>query len=198
MQRAKAKSHATTTKTNPIMETQNLFNASFVRPLAAFSVVFIFIITGGALAMYLIAVPLIQSAHSFPSAVLLHQFHTLIGFGIRYMQTSARIQAALLATLTLLSYLSEGEEGRKQGFWFAASFVTLAQAAWYEIVFVFPTNDRLIDMKFQLERAKRDTDMDKKMKGETLRLLEKWRRRHVPRIILPFAAGLLLIEGILF
>lgn len=174
-----------------------LLDPSFLKPFAAANVALIFTITGGALGMYLISMPLIQSASPFASAILLHQFHQLITFGARYMQTSARIQSAMLATLTLTSYMSEDEECHGKWLWFAGALGTLVQTAWYEIVFVFPTNDRLVEMKEVLRGVGNDADDDKKMKPETLRLLKTWNQRHIPRILLPFAAGVLLIKGAL-
>ena len=174
-----------------------LLDPSFLNPFAAVNIAFIFTITGGALGMYLISMPLIQSAHPFPSAVLLNQFHQLIIFGARYMQTSARIQSAMLAALALLSYLSEAEECHARWLWFAGALGTLLQTAWYEIVFVFPTNDRLVEMKKILEGVSNNAKADTEMKPEALRLLETWNNRHIPRILLPFAAGVLLIKGIL-
>lgn len=68
------------------------------------------------------------------------------------------------------------------------------QVAWYEVVFVFPINDRLIEMEARLEKM--DEKADRGMRDEVLRLLKEWRKWHIGRIVIPFAAVAIAVAGL--
>lgn len=101
------------------------------------------------------------------------------------MQGSSRFQGASLALPTYLLYSHPDKDmcGRRK--WFGAALVFGAQVAWYEVVFVFPTNDRLVEIEGELKVVKSGDEKqmrDTNPRGEVLRLLEQWRNWHVGRI----------------
>ena len=63
------------------------------------------------------------------------------------MQGSSRIQVASLALLTYLLYSHADKENSWRWKWFHAALILGAQVAWYEIVFLFRTNDRPVEME---------------------------------------------------
>ncbi|EON61829.1 hypothetical protein W97_01047 [Coniosporium apollinis CBS 100218] len=154
------------------------------------------VIGGAAVSMYIFSIPVIESGREFSSAVMLRQFHYLITLGAKYLQNGSRIQGISLSTLVYLLYRHPDPDMASRWKWFAAALFVGAQVAWYEVVYVFPTNDRLVEMEGELRKTD-EPDADRKARPEVMRLLEKWRRRHIGRIIIPFAAVTLAFCGLL-
>lgn len=172
-------------------------NTTFPKCLAAFNLILIALIAGAAFTLYLSTIPIIKLGRSHSTKVMLSQFRLLITLGGRYLQTGTRAWAASMAVLTCLLYFHRDEALSERWSYFAAALFTGAQAGWYEIVYVFPTNDRLLEMEDDLLKSD-DAEADQKIRGEVLRLLEKWRYRHIPRILLPLGAVALIVAGIMF
>lgn len=144
--------------------------------------------------MYLFSVPVIETGRGFSTQVMLRQFHHLISLGIKYIQAGSRVQGITLAACTWLLYRHSDPEIQSAWPYFAAALVVGLQVAWYEIVFVFPINDKLIEMKGRLEKM--DEKADRAMGPEVLELLEKWRTWHIGRIVIPFLAVAIASAGL--
>ncbi|KAK5700046.1 hypothetical protein LTR97_006180 [Elasticomyces elasticus] len=174
-----------------------LSNPTFIKAFAALNIVWIAVVAGCAISMYIFSIPVIEKGQDFSSAVMLRQFHDLINRGTKYLQGGSRIQAILLIILVYLTYTHPDPEISGRWKYFAAATFIGAQVAWYEVVFVFPTNDRLIEMESQLKRTD-DADADRRARAEVLRLFDKWRFWHVGRIVIPFAAVAVGMAGLLW
>ncbi|KAK0102314.1 hypothetical protein ONS95_005937 [Cadophora gregata] len=122
-----------------------LFNPTFLKVFATFNTIYLAALAGAAHGMYIFSIPIIENSDS--SMNMLRQFHQLITLGAKYMQGSSRIQGASLALLTYLLYAHPDEDIDARWTWFGAALVLGAQVAWYEFVFIFPTNDRLVEME---------------------------------------------------
>ncbi|KAH6712724.1 hypothetical protein BKA61DRAFT_674986 [Leptodontidium sp. MPI-SDFR-AT-0119] len=182
-----------------------LSDSTFLKTFAAFNTIYLAALAGAAHGMYLFSIPIIKNNSS--TLGMLRQFHQLITLGARYMQGSSRMQGVSLAALTYLLYRYPDLEIARRWKYFAAALVVGIQVAWYEVVFIFPTNDRLVEMEGELKRetgggeeGKREGEKarDREMRGEVLRLLEQWRRWHVGRIIVPLVCTCLAVCGLIF
>ncbi|KAK3646827.1 hypothetical protein LTR56_008314 [Elasticomyces elasticus] len=175
-----------------------LSNPTFIKAFAALNIVWIAVVAGCAISMYISSIPVISKAQDYSTAIMLRQFHDLINRGTKYLQGGRRIQAVLLIILVYLTYTHPDPEISGRWKYFAAATFIGAQVAWYEVVFVFPTNDRLVEMEAELIKAGGDADADRKARPEVLRLFDKWRYWHVGRIVIPFAAVAVGMPGLLW
>ncbi|PVH89164.1 hypothetical protein DL98DRAFT_565294 [Cadophora sp. DSE1049] len=176
-----------------------LFSSTFLKVFAAFNTIYLAALAGAAYGMYIFSIPIVKNSNS--SLTMLRQFHQLITLGARYMQGSSRIQGISLALLTYLLYSHPDEEISGRWKWFGAALVLGAQVAWYEVVFVFPTNDRLVEMEGELKNVSGGEDRenrDREIMGEVLRLLDQWRRWHVGRIVVPLVCTCFAVCGLIF
>ncbi|KAI9155651.1 hypothetical protein HJFPF1_08239 [Paramyrothecium foliicola] len=148
-------------------------NITFLRAFAALNTVLLGLVAGAAISMYTFSIPVIETGGSISSLVMLRQFHQLITFGARYLQKGSRIQGILLALLTYLFYSHPDDEIAHRWEHFATALFVGAQVAWYEVVFVFPINDRLVEMEAQQLKAKTSVT-DQNANQEIFRLLEEW------------------------
>lgn len=117
------------------------------------------------------------------------------------MQGSSRVQGTSLALLTYLLYSYPDKEICGRWKWFGAALGLGAQVAWYEVLFVFPTNDRLAEMEGELKGVKSEEEKertDREIRGEVLRLLEQWRKWHIGRIVIPLVWTGLALRGLIF
>lgn len=171
-----------------------LSNRGVLQVFAAVNIACLAGFGGAAMGMYLFSIPIIQTGRDFSTKVMLRQFHHLITLGARYMQNGSRVQALSLLTLSWLCY--RHPDDRIHGAWlhFAAALFVLVQIAWYEVVFVFPYNDALIEMERRLERV--DVKSDRAVGAEGNRLLEGWRMWHIGRIAIPFIAAAIALRGL--
>lgn len=176
-----------------------LQDLTLLKSLSAFNAIWMSIVAGQALSLYMFSIPLIKEANGFPrsSLIMVRQFHLQIKFGIKYIQTGSRIQGFLLALQAYLSYTNDDGAIRERWWYTAAALAVGIQVAWYEVLFVFPTNDRLIEMEGMLEKVDEES-VDGKVTGEVVRLLEKWRFRHIPRIAVPLICAGFLMTGLMF
>ena len=173
----------------------NIFeNRTFLKYFAAFNITWIAVVAGLAIGMYSFSVPVIEDARGFSTQVMLRQFHHLIRLGIKYIQQGSRVQGVTLALLTWMFYRHPDEAISQAWPYFAASLLVGLQVAWYEVVFVFPINDKLIEMEGILEKM--DEKADRAMRDEVLELLEQWRKWHIGRIVIPFAAIGVAVAGL--
>lgn len=174
-----------------------LTDLTFLRALAAFNTVTIGLMAGAAFSMYFIAMPIVQQAAPFSTRTMLHQFHYLITMGARYLQTGSRVQGVTVLILIYCLYTHPDPEIASRWKYFAATLFTGVQVAWYEAVTIFPTNDRLVEMKHQLDAAK-DEKLDLRIRPEALRLMESWLFWHVGRMVIPLACVVLSVYGLMF
>jgi hypothetical protein len=112
------------------------------------------------------------------------------------MQGGSRIQAVPHLLLIYLFYQHPDPAISSRWKYFAAAIFVGVQSAWYEVVTIFPTNDKLL--KLEEEVKKMNQEQDRKMRGEVVGLLEKWRRWHIGRIVLPTVSFGLAVCGVLF
>lgn len=130
-----------------------------------------------------------------PSRIITEQFEEVIRRGYMYLQSSCRCLAIALLATTVLTYHHPNETVALKWRWYAAAFATLIQAAWYEVVFVFPINDQAIAMGDKLEGDELWlTDSEHaKLHG----LMRSWRRWHFGRIVAAFVPGCLTLAALL-
>jgi hypothetical protein len=172
-----------------------LENRDLLKALAALNIVWTACRAGVALCLYRFSVPVIETGRDFSTMVMLRQFHHLISLGFKYIQTESRFQNIPLLALSWSLYRHPDPEiSSKWLYVFTATLVQI-QAAWYEVVFVFPINDKLTDLEKKLE--KKDEIADQEMRPEVLGLLEAWRMWHIGRIVIPFAAAVVGLGGLL-
>lgn len=118
------------------------------------------------------------------------------------MQESSRIQGVSPALLTLLLYRHPDPDIQARWKYFAVALVVGIQMAWYEVVFIFPTNDRLVDMEGELERKKAKgeevrEERERELRGKVLRPLEKCRMWHIRPIAVPLVCTCFAIAGLI-
>lgn len=171
-----------------------LENRDLLKAFAALNITWSAARGGAALGMYLFSVPVIEGGGKFSTIMMLRQFHHLITLGFRYIQTESRIQNIPLFALTWLFYRHPDPEVSKAWLYFFGALLVQLQAAWYEVVFVFPINDKLVEMEGTLEKM--DEKADRAMQPQVLRLLESWRAWHIGRIVIPFAAVAIAFGGL--
>ncbi|KAL2071180.1 hypothetical protein VTL71DRAFT_12415 [Oculimacula yallundae] len=171
---------------------------TFLKAFAAFNTIWLAALAGAAQGMYTFSIPIVRNNTS--SFNMLRQFHQLITLGAKYMQGSSRVQGILLATLSYLLYIHPDPEIAARWKYFAAALVIGVQVAWYEVVFIFPTNDRLVDMEGELKRMDGEErgERELEMRGEILVLLDSWRKWHIGRIVVPFISASLILIGLMF
>jgi hypothetical protein len=122
-----------------------------------------------------------------PSRTITDQFREVIRRGYKYLQSGSRnLSIAILAT-TVLTYYHPDEAIALKWKWYAAAFFTLVQAAWYEVVFIFPINDQAIAMGDKLEGD--DLWLKNGEHAKLQELIRSWRRRHFGRIMAAFIPG---------
>lgn len=130
-----------------------------------------------------------------PSRTITDQFKEVIRRGYKYLQSGSRnLSIALLATV-VLTYYHPDETVAAKWKWYAAAFAVLIQAAWYEVVFIFPINDRTIAMGEKLEGGDlwlADAEHEK-LHG----LIRSWRKWHFGRIVAVFVPGCLTLAALL-
>ena len=71
----------------------------------------------------------------------------------------------------------------------------LIQVAWYEVVAIFPTNDRVEEIGRKSSKSDAE-DVNVHMREELDSLLVKWQRRNMVRAMIPLSAALVAMIGI--
>ena len=130
-----------------------------------------------------------------PSRTITDQFKEVIRRGYKYLQSGSRnLSIALLATV-VLTYHHPDESVASKWKWYAAAFAVLIQAAWYEVVFIFPINDRAIAMGDKLEGE--DLWLAASEHAKLQGLIRSWRKWHFGRIVAAFVPGCLTLAALL-
>lgn len=132
---------------------------------------------------------------TIPSRTIAEQFGEVIRRGYVYLQSSCRCLAFALLATTVLTYYYPNEMVASKWKWHAAAFGTLIQAAWYEVVFVFPINDRAIAMGEKLEGD--ESWLTDSEHAELHGLMRSWRRWHFGRIVAAFVPRCLTLAALL-
>jgi len=115
--------------------------------------------------------------------------------GYKYLQSTSRnLAIALLATI-ILTYYHPDETVAAKWKWYAAAFAVLIQAAWYEVVFIFPINDQAIAMGEMLEGD--DLWLKDSEHAKLQGLIRRWRWWHFGRIVAVFVPGCLTLAALL-
>jgi hypothetical protein len=129
-----------------------------------------------------------------PSRTIVNQFEEVIRLGYKYLQTGSRnLSVALIATIALTYYHPVKAIALKWK-WYAAAALVLVQAAWYEVVFIFPINDRAIAMGDKLEGD--DLWLEDSEHAKLQELIRSWRRWHFGRIIAAFIPGCITLVAL--
>jgi hypothetical protein len=136
--------------------------------------------------------PLLMRA---PPKVAAQQFCTAVKWGMQYLQTSSRtLGASLLITVFLVSRLQDSTEAQEWKTW-AAALAILIPVAPYEIYAIFPINDRINEIRLELE-GKTAEDFSTAQKAELGALLTKWQWRNWGRVACPLVVGLVGLTSI--
>lgn len=131
--------------------------------------------------------------------LMLRQFRLLIALGARYMQPSSQLCAIVLILTSLLLYCDpemSPDAGPEKWKCFASAGFVLAQTAWWERVFVFPVNERLVGLLGEGEGKEKGGLKVGIEVEEVVRDLEEWRRWHLGRVVLPGLATGLAMWGL--
>jgi hypothetical protein len=130
-----------------------------------------------------------------PSRTIVNQFEEVIRLGYKYLQTGSRnLSVALVATIAL-TYYHPDETIALKWKWYAAAALVLLQAAWYEVVFIFPINDQAIAMGHKLEGD--DLWLKNSEHAKLQELIRSWRRWHFGRIMAAFIPGCITLVALM-
>jgi hypothetical protein len=130
-----------------------------------------------------------------PPKVGAQQFCATVKWGRQYLQTSSRALGASLIIVTfLISRLNDPNESQQWKTW-ATALTILVPVAPYEIYFIFPINDRIDEIRLELE-GKKAEDFSAAQKAELGELLKKWQWRNWGRVTCPLIAGLVALTSI--
>lgn len=147
--------------------------------------------SGLASGLSLWVVPLILQA---PPETATSQFCSSFSWGKKYLQPTSRALSLALVSITwLVSRHTNPYESRKWAYW-AASVAILVPVGPYEVNVIFPINDRIFELQ---EIAEKDRTLDVAKTRELETLLKKWKLRHWMRVLLPLAAALVAIPGVI-
>lgn len=132
---------------------------------------------------------------STPSRATTDQFKEVIRRGYKYLQSGSRNLAIAILATTVLTYYHPDETVALKWKWYAAASFVLVQAAWYEVVFIFPINDEVIAMRGKLEGDALWLNDHEHAKLHAL--IRSWRRWHFGRILAAFIPGCLTLAALL-
>jgi hypothetical protein len=172
-----------------------LSNANLVKGLELFNITSLIFIAGVSSSMSFLSIPLIMKSPTLKGMTI--QFHDMVTKGFKYLQPGSRTITISLAALTYtLHQNTDRSTALRWKYWFT-SFAILAQLAWYEIVKIFPINDRIAEIGNVLEQAGED-EGDKEKRMELIELLRKWQRRNLVRAFGPLIAALIGLSSLLW
>ena len=119
------------------------------------------------------------------------QFDIVIKKGFAYLQTSSRMLAGLFIVNTSFAwaYADSISPSNSWQYWVCAGFILLLNAP-YEVYFIFPGNDEILDMGRKLRDLKKDHASENEQKRLSY-LLEQWKFRNLGRSGLSLVAGLI-------
>lgn len=127
--------------------------------------------------------PLIMLPENTPR-IMIAQFMETVGRGGRFLQPTSRALAVGLVALTVLTARHPDTDVAARWKYHAAAGFVIVQTAWYEIVYIFPINDKIAAIG---SKEKLSEDDRKKL----ISLMEGWQRLQWGRILLPLAAGII-------
>ena len=130
-----------------------------------------------------------------PSRTITDQFKEVIRRGYKYLQSGSRNLAIAILAAAVLTYYHSDEAVAFKWKWYAAAFAVLIQAAWYEVVFIFPINDQAIAMGDKLEGG--DFWLADAEHAKLQELIRDWRWWHFGRIVAAFVPGCLTLAALL-
>lgn len=113
-------------------------------------------------------------------------FCQLFDWGGQYLQPSSRILGLSLVSLATWAFVL----GNPVWKYNVVSLLVLAPVAVWEILYIFPINERVKALDAKLESST-DGRLDAKQEKELERLLWQWSKLHVARFVLPLAAGVI-------
>ena len=130
-----------------------------------------------------------------PSRTITEQFEEIIRRGYKYLQSGSRNLGLAVLAAAVLTYYHPDENVAWKWKWYAGAFAVLMQVAWYEVVFIFPINDRVIAMGDKLEGD--DLWLTDSEHAKLHGLIRSWRRWHFGRIVAAFVPGCLTLAALL-
>ncbi|MCJ1252777.1 hypothetical protein MMC24_000583 [Lignoscripta atroalba] len=140
------------------------------------------VITGASAALSFVVIPIELLA---PPKIFTTQFSATIQKGKELLQTSSR--ATALTFVVLAWSCSQHSDVALASKWryYATSAALMVAIAPYEILYVFPVNDRIGELGERLQGE----SLEEKEEKELRALMLSWRRRNLGRVTLVFAAA---------
>ena len=132
-----------------------LDDLTFLRILAALTIVALGMTTGCTIGMYSFSIPVIRVKESHQSLVMTRLFNELVSRGFRFLQATGRVEALGLLALTLVLARHPNPDVARRWKYFASALLVGTQAIWYEVYFIFLTDDRMSEIQKTLENAKK-------------------------------------------
>lgn len=138
---------------------------------------------------FCLSVWVIPNAFLVPPALQLQQFTETFTKGSKFLLPSGRLIMASLLSRTLLTiYHPDPVISKGWTIWALMSGIMIL-AAPFEILTIFPINDRASKLKRQVEKDRKPLSHAQEM--EVSRLMTLWASRNFGRVILPLVAGLI-------
>lgn len=164
-------------------------NDTLITLLYAANILLPIFIAGTSTALSTWVIPMILTNPSSKSAI--YQFNTTVARGGRFLQPLSRFLAASFAALILLVSQHPDQSVAAHWKYWAFGTVVLVSNAPYEIIAVFPVNDRVE----ALGKRNRDGDGDLSEieRKELVALLRSWQKWNMGRVALVFLAGVIAL-----
>ncbi|KAK3684471.1 hypothetical protein LTR37_020248 [Vermiconidia calcicola] len=125
------------------------------------------------------------------------QFDATIRLGEKYLMPSSRILMASLLSLGALTALHPDSAVAAKWKYHAVAGVVLIQAAWWEIVFIFPINAEVRAMGEKFFGGNGDQSLPEGEQKKLNSLLTSWNNWHVGRIVTPLLAAIISLAGVI-
>jgi hypothetical protein len=130
------------------------------------------------------------------SRSMIAEFDETVSRGFTLLQPASRLLVVSMAALALATYCHPDAATSGQWTYHLAAGLIIAQTAWFEIVFIFPVNDRISALKRHFV-SKEDYHLPAKQQRELRELLEEWQRWQWGRVVLPLVAGVVALAVVL-
>ena len=170
-------------------------NATFLKSLQMTNIVALTNMSGISVCLYAWIIPILLVSH--PTRTTIKQFNIMIHKGLTYLLPSSRVMSISLAsTAYLLSQSPNPEVAAKWRYW-AIVLVILVPIAPYEMLAIFPINQKIAEIGERVEKDGSDR-LSEAETEEVKGLIRKWQKRHIGRMLLPFAASLIGFWTVIF
>ncbi len=127
------------------------------------------------------------------------QFNHSVHLGSKYLQPTSRAMPVVMLVMAYLSHVEASKDLKELSLsytmaaWlpYALAVAVLAPTGPWEIYLIFPTNDKIAEMKKELEKRGKENFGDERDNqiGELLSIWQKW---HVGRVVAPLLATMIM------